>query len=122
MNHEIDKKEKYSLLTVKEEKILSTNAPDLKAACLKLEGEGVRNIILDLEVTKYVDSSGLSAILLFHKTCKKNNGVLVLTGLQDAVKNLLRISQLDSILVVVGTFDEARDYIMMEELEKDIRG
>lgn len=122
MNHEIDKKEKYSLLTVKEEKLLSTNAPDLKALCLKLDSEGVRNIILNLEHTKYVDSSGLSAILLFHKTCKKNSGVLVLTGLHDAVRNLLKISQLDSILIVTATFDEARDYIMMEELEKDIRG
>jgi anti-anti-sigma factor len=122
VNHTIDKKEKFTIIHLKEEKLLSTNAPELKALVLSLESEGVRNVILDLSETKYVDSSGLSAILLAHKTCKKNGGVMVLATLHDMVKNLLRISQLNSILVATATLDEAKDYIMMEELEKDIRG
>jgi hypothetical protein len=47
---------------------------------------------------------------------------MVLCGACDAVKTLIKISQLDSILTSVPTLDEARDYIMMEELEKDING
>ncbi len=63
MKFTLDKQDKYSLLSLDEENLNSLIAPDLKSEFVFLRNEGVRNLIFDLSNVKYVDSSGLSAIL-----------------------------------------------------------
>ena len=120
MNLQIERKEKYISIELLEEKFLSNNNKDLKETILDPANTSFRNIILDISKVKYIDSSGLSSILLAYKLCKSRNGILVICGACDAVKTLIKISQLDSILSLVPSLEEARDMIMMEELEKDI--
>ncbi len=122
MNLQIERKEKYISIELLEEKFLSNNNKDLKETVLDPANSAYRNIILNISKVKYIDSSGLSAILLAYKSCKAKGGILVICGACDAVKTLIKISQLDSILTNVATLDEARDLVMMEELEKDING
>jgi len=69
---------------------------------------------------KYVDSSGLSSILVGHRLCKNSDGTFILTGLSEAVSRLLSISQLDNIITVVPRVEEAIDIIFMEEIEKEL--
>jgi hypothetical protein len=40
----------------------------------------------------------------------------------DNVMRLLRISQLESVLNIVPTVAEATDMILMDELERDLKG
>lgn len=120
MNLQIERKEKYISIELLEEKFLSNNNKDLKETILDPANNSFRNIILDINRVKYIDSSGLSSILLAYKLCKSRNGILVICGACDTVKTLIKISQLDSILTIVPTIEEARDMIMMEELERDI--
>ena len=60
----VDKKDKYTVIFLHEEKLISTLAPELKAQFVFFANQGERNIVLDLKETKYCDSSGLSAILV----------------------------------------------------------
>jgi len=83
--------------------------------------EGQRNIILDLSQVKFADSSGLSSLLVGHRLCKNASGSFILTGLNDAVSRLVTISQLESVLTIVQTADEAIDLIFMEEIEKELK-
>lgn len=77
-------------------------------------------MILDLENIEYVDSSGLSAILTGHRLWR-DSGLFVLSHAKHpAVQRLIEISKLDKILVIIPTLDEAIDYVMMEQLEKDV--
>lgn len=122
MNINIERKEKFTIITIGEEKLLSSNIKILKESILDPENGNCKNLIIDLSGTKYIDSSGLSAILLGYKTCKARGGVMVLFGCQDAVMSLIKISQLETILICVPSLEEARDYIMMAELENDIKG
>ena len=64
MKYEVDKTENYYLLKPKEEKIDSTLSPSLKADLVTFEVEGAKNLIMNLENVKYIDSSGLSALLV----------------------------------------------------------
>ncbi|MCG8701050.1 MAG: STAS domain-containing protein [Bacteroidales bacterium] len=66
-----------------------------------------KNIVLDLSKCRYCDSSGLSAILVANRLCKNANGVFVLTGLNDAVERLITISQLDTVLNITSSVEEA---------------
>ncbi len=107
MSFEIDKKDNYAVIKVKSEKLDTLIAPSLKSELVILNTDGVSNIIIDLTDTRNSDSSGLSAILVANRLCKNGSGKFVLTGLQDAVKRLITISQLDSILTITNTLEEA---------------
>jgi anti-anti-sigma factor len=72
-----------------------------------VSGNGEKNIVLDLSKCRYCDSSGLSAILVANRLCKNANGTFVLTGLNDAVERLITISQLDTVLNIAGSVEEA---------------
>lgn len=120
MKYTIDKQEQFTLINLHEEKLDSTLAPQLKSDFVNLNTEGTRNVILDLKEVKYIDSSGLSALLVGNRITKEGGGILVLTTISDHVFKLIKISQLDSILNILPTVEEARDAIFMHEIEGDM--
>ena len=121
MKYTIDKQEKYALLKLHEEKLDSTVAPSLKSELITLHAEGVRNIILDLSEVKYTDSSGLSALLVGNRILQEDGGVFILASLSEHTLKLIKISQLDSVLHIVPTNEEAVDSVFMHEIEKDMK-
>ncbi|HTI61667.1 MULTISPECIES: STAS domain-containing protein [Mucilaginibacter] len=121
MKFTVDKHEKYVLLKLNESKLNSLVTPQLKSELILMNTEGQRNIIMDLSQIKFADSSGLSSLLVGHRLCKNSSGTFILVGLNDAVSRLIAISQLDSVLAIVPTTDEAIDLIFMEEVEKQLK-
>lgn len=122
MKFSIDKKDKYSLFKLEDEKLNTLNAPKLKSELVVLNASGTKNIILDLSEVTFVDSSGLSAILIGNRLCKNVNGTFAVCRLNDYVAKLVKISQLDSILNILPTAEEAVDFVMMEEVEREAKG
>ncbi len=120
MLYTLDKQEKYVAIKLHENKLNSVIAPELKSEIIIMNNQGFSNMILDLSETEYCDSSGLSAILVGNRICKNGGGCFVVSGLQDAVKKLISISQLDQVLLITPTLSEAVDYIFMEEIEKNL--
>jgi anti-sigma B factor antagonist len=120
MKYLIDKQEKYSLITLEEEKLDMTVSPQLKSELVTLNAEGYYNIILDLSKTKFSDSSGLSAILVANRLCSSSEGLFILTGLTEHLDKLIKISQLDTIVQILPTIQEAIDNVFMHELEKEM--
>ncbi len=116
----LDKQERYTLMKIQEENLNAALAPQLKSELVVLHNEGVPNLIIDLSEVKYVDSSGLSAILTADRLWK--SGTFVLTGVQsDAVRKLIEISRLDTVLNIIPTVEESVDYIFMEEIERQLK-
>jgi anti-anti-sigma factor len=107
MEFKIEKLKNYTLIQVLEEKLDTHIAPTLKSELVLVSGNGEKNIVLDLGKCRYCDSSGLSAILVANRLCKNANGTFVLTGLNDAVERLITISQLDTVLNIAGSMEEA---------------
>ncbi len=120
MKYTIDKKENYTIITIDEKKLDTTIAPDLKSEFVKLNAEGISNLILDLSNVKYTDSSGLSSILIANRLCNSSNGLLILSGLQDHVMKLITISKLESVLNILPTVEEAIDRVFLHEIERDL--
>lgn len=116
----LDKQEKYATLKLQEENLNSVIAPNVKSEFVFLRNEGVKNLIFDMSDVKYVDSSGLSAILTANRLWN-GYGAFVLTNVDHpAVKKLIEISRLETILTIVPTLAESIDYVMMEELQKEL--
>jgi anti-anti-sigma factor len=107
MDFKIEKRDSYTLIQVLDEKLDTHIAPNLKSELVLISGNGEKNLILDLSNSRYCDSSGLSAILVANRLCKNAKGTFVLTGLNEAVERLITISQLDTVLNIVGSVDEA---------------
>jgi anti-anti-sigma factor len=120
MKFTIDKQERYTVFQLGEDTLNSLTAPELKAELVVLANEGVENLIMDLSQVKFVDSSGLSAILTADRLWK-NMGSFILTGIDHPnVKKLIEISRLDTVLKIVPTVSESIDYVFMEEIEKEL--
>ena len=114
MEFNIEKKDNYTLIQVMEEKLDTHIAPNLKSELVLISGNGEKNIVLDLSNCRYCDSSGLSAILVANRLCKNANGTFVLIGLTEAVERLITISQLDTVLNITETLDDAVGFISEE--------
>lgn len=109
------------MLKLHEEKLDSSVAPGLKSELITLHAEGSRNIILDLGEVKYTDSSGLSALLVGNRIVQEDGGIFVLSALSEHTMKLIKISQLDSVLNILPTVEEAVDTVFMHEIEKDLK-
>lgn len=112
MEFNIEKKEKFTLIKVEIDKLDTHVAPSLKSELVLVAGNGEKNIIIDLSDCRYCDSSGLSAILVANRLCKNANGVFVLSGLQPAVKRLITISQLDTVLNIADDDAKAEELLL----------
>jgi anti-sigma B factor antagonist len=122
MKYSVEKQDDYAIMTLGEENLNSVKAPDLKSEFVVLKNQGIRNLILNLESVKYVDSSGLSAILTGNRLWADDEGLFVLTGVDHAsVKMLISISRLDSVLDIKDNTSDAVKYIMMQTLRSELQ-
>jgi len=108
------------LVTSNIENLNSVVSTELKSELVVTIKEGNKNIILDLSKTVYADSSGLSGILLGNRLCRDAGGTFVLTGLNEHIGKLIEIAQLDRVLNITPTINEAVDLIFMEEIERNL--
>ena len=120
MKFSIDRQDQYTILKIDEEKLDSTVAPEVKSEFVTLQAEGVENVILNMEVVKYSDSSGLSAILVGNRLFK-DNGSFILANVNEHVMKLVKISMLDKVLEILPTVEEAVDAAMLNQIEKGLR-
>lgn len=118
----LDKHEKYTAVQLQEEKLDSAISAEFKSEFVFLNSEGVRNIIVDMGQIEYVDSSGLSALLVGNRLCKSSNGSFILAKPTANVRKLIQISQLESVLSIVPSLEEAVDLVFIEEIERELGG
>lgn len=117
MQFTVDKYENYSIGTLNDEKVDSMIAPELKSEFMTLAQDGVKSLIINMAGVKYVDSSGLSALLVGNRSFTEN-GAFVLFNVTDHVMKLISISQLDKVMTIVPTQEEAADYVLMTEIQR----
>lgn len=72
-----------------------------------LHTDEVKKLVIDLSEIEYCDSSGLSAILLAFRILQSSDGHIRLASPTKNVKTLIEISQLDRVLTICNTVNEA---------------
>jgi anti-anti-sigma factor len=88
-------------LTLKEKKLDSSIAGELKGEFLILCKPKVQKLTLDLREVEFCDSSGLSALLIAERKMKEHGGVVRLAHAHKKVISLLKISMLDRLFEIV---------------------
>ena len=107
MNLQIVDKGAAVLLEVEEERLDAHNSGDLKTQMLKLFEEGKHNLVVDLQAVRFVDSSGLGALVSGFKNASSRNGNLKLAGLQLQVKSMFELTCLHRVFEIYTDSGEA---------------
>lgn len=111
MNFTYTNKGRFTHLQINVEKLDASNANELKDLLHQLSKQSIHNLLFDFSKTKYCDSSGLSAVLQANRLCKDTNGKFCLAVLQPNVMKMIQIAQLDKVLVVKATLEEAIEFM-----------
>ncbi len=117
MKYTVDKKEQYVVFTPIEEKLDSALSPVLKSELLTVNAEGYNNLVIDMSNVKYADSSGLSALLVGNREFSRNGGIFIISGAQEHVMKLIKISMLDKVFHIVDSLDAAAEAIFIHEID-----
>lgn len=83
-------------------------SPKLRSTFLELLDEKPARIVVNLADVKYVDSSGVGTIVELNRRALKADSKVVLVGLQQRVRSLFEITQLDKFFTITDSIDEAR--------------
>lgn len=97
-----------AIFKLNEERFDSQISPLVKGELtILLHTEGIKKLIFDLSDVEYCDSSGLSSILLAYRILQSDDGQIRLASPQRNVAKLIEISQLNRILPIFNSVDEA---------------
>nr|WP_320048257.1 STAS domain-containing protein [uncultured Desulfuromonas sp.] len=107
MNVAIEEHDHVITLTLKEERLDAHNSSELKAQLLTLFEEGKVNIVIDLSPVRFIDSSGLGALVSGFKNASSREGGLKLCGLQSQVKSMFELTRLHRVFEIFPGTDEA---------------
>jgi len=66
-----------------------------------------KKIVIDLVNVDWMNSSGLGILIGAVTILKNSNGVLCLINVSDRIKNLLKITKLNTVFDIYDNFDEA---------------
>ncbi|MCX7874730.1 MAG: STAS domain-containing protein [Melioribacteraceae bacterium] len=107
-NYELKKIGNTAIFKLNEKRFDASIAGFVKGEfTILLHSEDIKKLIIDLSEVEYCDSSGLSAILLAFRILQSNEGQIRIASPTKNVKTLIEISQLDRVLTVCNTIDEA---------------
>ena len=98
--------EGYAVVTVLGEVDLAT-APRLRDCLTALAGDGHEQVILDLNQTEFLDSTGLGAIVTGLKRIRARGGDLRIVCTSDRVCKAFEITSLNRVLPLYRSVDDA---------------
>ncbi len=107
MNLKLEKINGSQVLSIQEERIDAHNSADLKASLLQLIEQGDSSIIVQLEQVRFIDSSGLGALLSGHKQAVAKSGRLMLANIQQPVLAMFEITRLNRVFEIYSDLNEA---------------
>ena len=99
--------DQLSVFTLKGEFAGEEDAEKFRVKALDRLAHSIRDIVLDLEHTEFIDSRGFEAILWLQDACAEKLGQVRLAVVQDNVNEALRITRLGGRFDCHGDIDSA---------------
>lgn len=106
MNLNLEKINSFSVLSVLDERIDAHNSGDLKTYLLQMIEAGEKNLIIQLQHVRFIDSSGLGALLSGNKHLIAKSGRLALVGIQQQVLSMFELTRLNRVFDIYADVNE----------------
>ena len=107
INIEFTTENGIGIFKLNERRFDSALAGLVKAEFTIILSEDTSKLVVDMSEVEYCDSSGLSALLLAFRILQAEEGEIKIAAPQKSVKTLIEISQLDKILPIYSSVEEA---------------
>lgn len=85
----------------------SSTSPALEQLLTDQLAAGCERLVFDFSDLHYISSAGLRVVLMAGKKLRARNGTLVLSGLQDIVREVFDMSGFLSLFAVADSLDQA---------------
>ncbi|PRD54293.1 STAS domain-containing protein [Sphingobacterium gobiense] len=121
MKFTVDKHERYVVIEPLTDFLNGEAAAKLKGEFMLRHTGGQRNIVLDLCNVSDADEDGLRMGLLARRLCKASGGLFILTGMNEKLKTLLKMANMEGYFKTATTVSNAEDMIFGNELRLDLR-
>lgn len=106
MKLNLEKNNSFNVLTIADERIDAHNSVELKAYLLQLIDSGETNIVVQLAQVRFIDSSGLGALLAGHKHMLAKAGQFALANIQPQVLSMFELTRLNRVFDIYADFHE----------------
>jgi anti-sigma B factor antagonist len=107
MKYSVSEKEGMVNLSLAGKIMGGPEATEINDKINQLIDEEKLKIIIDLDGVEWMNSSGLGILIGAVTLLKNNNGDLRLINVSDRIKNLLKITKLQTVFEVCQNFEEA---------------
>jgi anti-sigma B factor antagonist len=102
-----EKHDGRTIIGLKEERLDAHNSGDLRDRILKLLESGETRLVIDLSEVRFIDSSGLGALLSGYKNATLRSGSFVLAGLQPRVQSMFELTRLHRVFEIYPNVEGA---------------
>jgi len=107
MNLKLEKSSAHTLVYVLDERIDAHNSGELKSTLLQIIEQGETQVLVQLEKVRFIDSSGLGALLSGYKNAAAHAGKLALAGVQPQVLSMFELTRLNRVFEIYTDVGEA---------------
>jgi len=120
MNVKTDTKEKFTVITPKEQVMSVNMTEELTELLLLYLQKDIPHIVLNLEEVEALDEKAGEALATIQQKFYENNCSFVICGLKKDVEDNLDQQELLEFMNVTPTQSEAWDIVQMEEIEREL--
>jgi anti-sigma B factor antagonist len=97
----------FNVIVINEDRIDAHNSGELKEFILHTIEQGDIKLVVQLDKVKFIDSSGLGALLSGYKNAAAKSGKLMLAGCKKPVQSMFELTRLNRVFEMYANVDEA---------------
>ncbi|MFA0415100.1 anti-sigma factor antagonist [Vibrio renipiscarius] len=105
MRYEISEKGNSTVLQINEERFDAKLAPEFRAQIEALMGDLSTHLVLDIGDVKFMDSSGLGAVMGVYKLLRDKK--ISVANPQKSVRDLFKLTRMDRLIKTYDSVDAA---------------
>src|SRR5690606_17743602 len=121
MKFTVEKHERYVIIEPLTDVLDGVAASQLKGEFMLRNTGGQRNIVLNLSQVQRADEDGLRMGLLARRLCKASGGLFILTGLNQELKDILKLAHMSDYFKITSSIAEAENMIFGNEIRIDLK-
>lgn len=97
----------YQVLVIHDQRIDAHNSAELAERLAQLIERGEKQIVVNLQQVRFIDSSGLGALLSGYKQMNAKSGKFALSNIQTQVLSMFEMTRLNRVFDIYADVGEA---------------
>ncbi len=118
MNFKTETDEKGTIIRLCEERLDANNSEEFKKLLNLAFEKGAGNVIVDMKDVRFIDSSGLGALVSGFKNASTRHGTLKVAAIHGQVRSMFELTRLHRAFDIYPSAEEALETLYAEKEER----